>query len=50
MLVMTEETFGVVGVMPFKDIDERCSCDDSVYGLAAIVYTNSLSLAERSVR
>ena len=52
MLVMTEETFGpVVGVMPFKDIDEAIAlANDSVYGLAAIVYTNSLSLAERLAR
>lgn len=52
MLVMTEETFGpVVGVMPFKRIDEAIAlANDSVYGLAAIVYTNSLSLAERLAR
>lgn len=52
MLVMTEETFGpVVGVMPFKDIDEAIAlANDSVYGLAAIVYTNNLSLAERLAR
>ena len=47
MLVMREETFGpVVGVMPFKTIDEAVKlANDSVYGLAAIVFTESLSLA-----
>jgi len=47
MLVMSEETFGpVVGVMPFKTIDEAVKlANDSVYGLAAIVFTESLSLA-----
>jgi len=47
MLVMQEETFGpVVGVMPFKDIKQAIQlANDSVYGLAAIVFTESLSLA-----
>lgn len=47
MLVMSEETFGpVVGVMPFKTIDEAIKlANDSVYGLAAIVFTENLSLA-----
>ena len=47
MLVMSEETFGpVVGVMSFKTIDEAIKlANDSVYGLAAIVFTESLSLA-----
>lgn len=47
MLVMSEETFGpVVGVMPFKTIDEAVKlANDSVYGLAAIAFTESLSLA-----
>lgn len=47
MLVMSEETFGpVVGVMPFKTIDEAVKlANDSVYGLAVIVFTESLSLA-----
>lgn len=52
MLVMTEETFGpVVGVRPYKDIDEAIAlANDTNYGLAAIAYTNSLSLAERLAR
>lgn len=52
MLVMREETFGpVVGVMPYKDIDQAISlANDSDYGLAAIVFTNSLSLTERLAR
>lgn len=47
MLVMNEETFGpVVGVMPFKSIEEAVNfANDSVYGLAAIVFTESLSKA-----
>ncbi len=52
MLVMREETFGpLVGVMPFESIDEAISlANDTVYGLAAIVYTKSLNLAERLSR
>jgi len=52
MLVMREETFGpVVGVMPYRDIDEAVSlANDSNYGLAAIVFTNSLNLTERLAR
>jgi succinate-semialdehyde dehydrogenase / glutarate-semialdehyde dehydrogenase len=52
MLVMREETFGpLVGVMPFKTIDEAIElANDTVYGLAAIVYTNSLQLTERLSR
>src|SRR4030043_2157784 len=47
MVVVSEETFGpVVGVMPFKTIDEAIKlANDSVYGLAAIVFTENLSLA-----
>ena len=47
MLVMQEETFGpVVGVMPFKTIDEAIElANDTVYGLASIVFTETLSLA-----
>ena len=49
MLVMTEETFGpVVGVMPFKSLDEAINlANDTPYGLAAIVFTESLSTANR---
>lgn len=49
MLVMQEETFGpVVGVMPFSTIEEAIElANDSIYGLAAIVFTESLSLANR---
>jgi succinate-semialdehyde dehydrogenase/glutarate-semialdehyde dehydrogenase len=48
MLVMQEETFGpVVGVMPFKTYEEAVKlANDSVYGLAAIVFTDSLRLAD----
>jgi len=48
MLVMTEETFGpVVGVMPFRTTEEAVKlANDSVYGLAAIIFTGSLSLAD----
>ncbi len=47
MLIMKEETFGpVVGVMPFKDDQQAIQlANDSVYGLAAIVYTENLSRA-----
>ncbi|KLU62270.1 succinate-semialdehyde dehydrogenase [NADP(+)] GabD [Peptococcaceae bacterium CEB3] len=49
MLVMKEETFGpLVGVMPFGDLDEAVTlANDSCYGLAAIVFTESLSTANR---
>ena len=49
MLVMREETFGpLVGVMSFKTIEEAIElANDTPYGLAAIVYTTSLRLAER---
>jgi len=48
MLVMKEETFGpVVGVMPFSSYEEAVRlANDSVYGLAAIVFTQDLSLAD----
>ena len=49
MLVMQEETFGpIAGVMPFDTIEEAIAlANDSSYGLAAIVYTEGLSLANR---
>ncbi len=49
MLVMREETFGpAVGVMPFDTVDEAIRlANDCRYGLAAIAYTESLSLAAR---
>lgn len=49
MLVMKEETFGpVVGVMPFIDLNQVIQlANDTNYGLAAIVYTQSLSTANR---
>jgi succinate-semialdehyde dehydrogenase / glutarate-semialdehyde dehydrogenase len=48
MLVMQEETFGpVVGVMPFKTYEEAVKlANDSVYGLASIVFTSNLSTAD----
>lgn len=47
MAVMQEETFGpVVGVMPFNNLEEAITmANDTPYGLAAIVYTQSLSTA-----
>lgn len=47
MLVMKEETFGpVVGVMPFEDIEQAIHlANDTRYGLAAIVFTQDLTLA-----
>lgn len=52
MLVMKEETFGpVVGVMPYKTIEDAVElANDTNYGLAAIVYTESLSLENKLVR
>jgi len=49
MLIMKEETFGpAVGVMPYKTIDEAIElANDTRYGLAAMVYTNDLSEADR---
>jgi len=49
MLIMQEETFGpAVGVMPYKTIDEAIElANDTRYGLAAMVYTNDLTEAER---
>jgi len=47
MKIMTEETFGpAVGVMPFESLDEALTlANDCIYGLAAIVYTQSLTIA-----
>ena len=52
MLVMREETFGpVVGVMPFDTLEEGLRlANDSPYGLAAVVYTQSLATAEKATR
>lgn len=52
MLIMREETFGpAVGVMPYKDIDEAIKlANDTNYGLAAIVYTRSMSIARKVAR
>ncbi|MFA6506208.1 MAG: NAD-dependent succinate-semialdehyde dehydrogenase [Treponemataceae bacterium] len=49
MIVMNEETFGpVVGVMPFSSVEEAIAlANDTIYGLAAIVFTRSLELAQR---
>jgi len=49
MLVMSEETFGpVVGVMPFKDLEEAIAlANDTRYGLAAIVFTQDMSTAKQ---
>lgn len=49
MKIMQEETFGpAVGVMPFDTLDEAIYlANDTVYGLAAIAYTESLSVASR---
>jgi succinate-semialdehyde dehydrogenase/glutarate-semialdehyde dehydrogenase len=52
MLVMKEETFGpVVGVMPFQSLDEAINlANDTPYGLAAIIYTESLNTANRFIK
>jgi succinate-semialdehyde dehydrogenase/glutarate-semialdehyde dehydrogenase len=49
---MSEETFGpLVGVMPFETAEEAVElANDTPYGLAAIVYTKSLVLAEKLSR
>lgn len=49
MLLMTEETFGpVVGVMSYDTIEEAIElANDCIYGLAAIGYTESLSIANK---
>lgn len=49
MLIMREETFGpAVGVMPFDTVDDAIALANATpYGLAAIVYTQNLTIAER---
>ncbi len=50
MLIMTEETFGpVVGIMPVETLDEAIECaNDTLYGLAAFVFTKNLAKALRA--
>lgn len=45
MKIMREETFGpVVGVMPFRDLDDALHlANDSVYGLAAFAFTRNVA-------
>ena len=52
MLVMREESFGpIVGVMSYQTLDEAIAlANDSPYGLAAIIYTDSLSAMEQATR
>ncbi len=49
MKIMHEETFGpAVGVMPFDTLEEAIEkANDCEYGLAAIVYTQDLSVANK---
>lgn len=49
MLIMQEETFGpAVGIMPFSSLDQGIAlANDTPYGLAAMVYTQNLTTAER---
>lgn len=52
MKIMNTETFGpAVGVMPFKDRDEAIKlANDSIYGLAAIIFTQNLTTADVCAR
>ena len=52
MLLMTEETFGpVVGIMPYDTVEEAIElANDCKYGLAAIGYTESLTVANKLTR
>ena len=52
MRIAQEEIFGpVLGVLPFDDIDDAVSiANDTVYGLAASVWTDNLTTAHRVAR
>ncbi len=49
MLIMKEETFGpVVGIMPFEDNNDALTfANDTVYGLAAYVFSDNIGVALR---
>ncbi len=52
MLIMQEETFGpAAGIMPFDTLAEAVGlANDTLYGLAAMVYTQNLTTAETCAR